>query len=364
MSTTKNETRNKRRASVVVKPQTELPSASSKGKPKVCVKPKSSLAFSSSNGEGGSGCEADTPRALSQPNGKPKVDMKPRNLLASLCLELQGLQRQRTVYIKSRIMVGNRLQALVAGTMGYSSGMKEAERRAVFSEAGKLIQRVVEGEEHAMSSMILVHYTGISEFVRVQKELEKKMVARAKQLPVAAWLEAPEQKGFGMQSLATVIGEAGDLNNYANPAKVWRRMGCAPWTFRGETKMGATWRSGKEGKLPAEEWTNYGYSPRRRSLAYLIGEGLVKQNGEGPYRQRYDEAKARAAETHPGWTCCSKCEGSGKTKKGSKCSNCKGTGVVMKRCHLHGMLLATKLLFKNLWLEWTGAENHPWNGKD
>jgi len=325
------------------------------------LKPTGLMTPASSNGEGDLNRVTESPLVLSKSNGKPNLTVKPSTSLASLCLELQGLQRQRVVYIKSRIMVGNRLQALVAGTIGYSSGLKEAERRALFSEAGKLIQRVVGGEEHTMSSMIRVHYTGISEFVRVQKGIEKEMVAYAKQLLVAAWLEAPEQKGFGMQSLATVIGETGDLNNYANPAKVWRRMGCAPWTFRGDTKMGATWRSGKEGKLPAEEWTNYGYSPRRRSLAYVIGEGIVKQNGVGPYRTRYDEAKARAAETHPEWTCCSKCEGSGKTKKGSKCSNCKGTGIVMKRCHLHGMLLATKLLFKNLWLEWTGVDYRPWS---
>ena len=144
MSTTRNETRNKRGARVVVKPKLKLPSASSKGKPKVSMKPKPGLAFSSSNGEGEERRETESCRALSNSNGKPNPAMKPKVSLASLCSELQGLQRQRTVYIKSRIMVGNRLQALVAGTMGYSSGMKEAERRAVFSEAGKLIQRVVE----------------------------------------------------------------------------------------------------------------------------------------------------------------------------------------------------------------------------
>ena len=85
-----------------------------------------------------------------------------------------------------------------------------------------------------------------------------------------------------------------------------------------------------------------GYSPRRRSIAYLIGEGLVKQNfvsggqgdgrlesesgSAGPYRSRYDQKKAEFAEKHPDYK--------------------------PLRCHLHGMLLATKLLLKNLWIEW------------
>ena len=110
--------------------------------------------------------------------------------------------------------------------------------------------------------------------------------------------------------------------------------------------MGATWRSGKHGKLPASEWETFGYSPRRRSIAFLIGEGIVKQNtvgdggsGErpvvtdigraGPYRQRYDAAKVTFAAGHPDYS--------------------------KLRVHRHAMLVATKLLLKNLWIEWTGA---------
>jgi len=109
--------------------------------------------------------------------------------------------------------------------------------------------------------------------------------------------------------------------------------------------MGATWRghsNGKRGeKLHASDWEEFGYSPRRRSIAFLIGEGIVIQNwigtnGDveletddrctGPYRTRYDETKARIQELHPDYS--------------------------KMRCHRHGMLLATKLLLKNLWIEW------------
>jgi hypothetical protein len=208
----------------------------------------------------------------------------------------------------------------------------------------------------------------------------KKCVIR---LPVAnspeAWLNRPEQRGFGALFLAILIGETGDLNTYTNPGKVWRRMGCAPWTFNptgeegGEkTLMGATWRSGREGKLPASEWEAFGYSPRRRSIAYLVGEGIVKQNGKdsaetakkkreagrdvitvnGPYHQRYTSAKAHAYETHPEWDWkdCEECEGAGRVD-GETCK-CGGAGKKCLRAHRHGMLLATKMLFRNLWMEW------------
>lgn len=245
------------------------------------------------------------------------------------------LQRERAIVLKSRNMQQNRIRAIVAGTLGYHSRMKDKERKAKFKEADAVIRAVVAGTAtHRLQKTIEATLEGIDAFNGLEEDIKKRMERAAKSLPVAAWVEQPEQDGFGLLSLATVIGETGDLNNYANPAKVWRRLGCAPWTFDGQTLMGSTWKSGKEGRLPALEWEQFGYSPRRRSIAYLIGENFVRLNGEGPYRRRYDETKARAAETHPDWK--------------------------PKRCHLHGMLLATKLLLKNLWLEWTGKPVVAW----
>jgi len=278
---------------------------------------------------------------------------KPSRGVPQLCEELQALQRQRAVYIKSRIMVSNRLQAIVAGTLGYSSGMEEKARRKVFGEAAKLIAAIEKGTEteSPLCGLVLTHTAGTGEFMRSQKAIEKEMRAAAKRLPVAGWVELPEQRGFGILFLAIVVGETGDLSGYANPAKVWRRLGCAPWTFDGQTLMGATWRGGKHGKLPAAEWESFGYSPRRRSIAFLIGEGLLKQNflhdeqrsadgrnGQsegcsgadrtvaGPYRLRYLEARATFAEKHPDYK--------------------------PLRCHRHGMLCATKRLLRELWKEW------------
>jgi hypothetical protein len=59
---------------------------------------------------------------------------------------------------------------------------------------------------------------------------------------------------------------------------------------------------------------------------YVVGECLVKQNN-GPYRARYDEAKAaKLALESEEWP--------------------------KLRCHLHGMLLAVKRLVRDLWKEW------------
>jgi hypothetical protein len=272
--------------------------------------------------------------------------------VAAVSADLQRLQRQRAVVLKSRNMQANRLQAVVAGTLGYSASMPEKDRLKKFAEASALIKGVAAGTaDHPLKAVITTTLVGIDAFNVLKDGLEKDMTRKARALPVAGWVGRPEQRGFGLLFLAIVVGEAGDLAGYPRCSGLWRRMGCAPWTFDDKTLMGATWRSGREGKLPAAEWENYGYSPRRRSIAYLIGEGLVKQNGPGkpqggngddidgvtekspvssrpcgPYRARYDAAKAALKSKHPEYP--------------------------DMRCHLHGMLLATKLLLKNLWVVW------------
>jgi hypothetical protein len=244
-------------------------------------------------------------------------------------------------------MIANRLTAAVATAAGYHGGMEEKERERRFKEAGEVIAGVKSGsrpEIGSQSGLILATLPAIDGFDAMVKGFEKAMEKLAKQLPVATWLALPAQRGFGLLSLAKVVGECGDLSNYAAPGKLWKRMGCAPFESQGRNLMPSTWRNTKPG-LSADEWTEIGYSPRRRSIAYLIGEGLVKQNfvsggtGEmepetdglcaGPYRSRYDQTKAKLAAAHPDYK--------------------------PLRCHLHGMLLATKLLLKNLWIEWTNG---------
>jgi hypothetical protein len=224
----------------------------------------------------------EKPAPKSRGRRRAKED-EPPMALGDVCMELQRLQRERAVLLKSRNKHANRLRAVVAGNLGYYAAMDEKARKAKFQEAARLIKATVaEQAEPYMAGIIRATMTGVKSFNDLKKDLERQMVRFAKRLPVAAWVGERGQRGFGLLFLAIVVGETGDLFNYPNPAKVWRRLGCAPWTFNGETKMGATWRSGVEGKLPSDQWGDYGYSPRRRSISYLIGEGIVKQNRLAP----------------------------------------------------------------------------------
>lgn len=318
-----------------------------------------------------------------------KASVQVAEQLEETCRELQSLQRHRAIIIKSRNMQTQRLLAVVAGDIwceqqatganvtaaspqvngqagngrpaGWSAEGKvdKATWKRLYEEAASLVKEVMAGtREHRMSPIIRTTYIGVGAFEEIKGQLEKSMRNLAKTLPVAEWAELPEQSGFGLLSLATLIGETGNLSNYPNPAKVWRRMGCAPWTFDGRTLMGATWKSGNDGedkiKLPSSEWEKFGYNPRRRSIAYIIGENLVKQNKTGPYRTLYLQAKVHVNQTHPewDWSDCDKCVKVGKPPR--DCLTCGGCAQKSLRANRHAMLVATKRLMRNLWRVWWG----------
>lgn len=306
---------------------------------------------------------------------------KSKTNVPKLCLELQELQKQRAWYIKTKNMLHNRLRATVAGSLGYETAMTEKDRRKKFKEADARIKSVInddtddENTNFAQEEMVRVIYPNILVAQNAAKAFEKRMIPVAEKLPMAYWVNDPDQKGFSILGMAILIGETGDLCNYANPGKVWRRMGCAPYTKNDETLMGKTWKnrqSGKNGtKLHKSDWEEFGYNPRRRSIAYIMGENLLKHNFmdkehkiDGPYRERYQQGRDRAVENNPEWIVCSICKGTKKSKSGKgKCTNCGGSGEVSMHIHLHGMLLATKLLMKNLWIEWNGRPDFTPNWK-
>ena len=324
---------------------------------------------------------------------RTKNRVKRKNTLSDVVAEIRELQRQRVGFQKSRMKIDNRLVANVATSRGYHAGMEEAERLAHFAAARKVIDVVrgecageTEGIIVALAPLIRAVSLSRNEFYAMEKATEKEMERLAKRLPVVPWLKRTDQRGFGLLSLAIIIGEAGDLSGYHNPGQLWKRLGCAPIESKGTMRMASTWRMREKdnGGLSACEWADAGYSPRRRSVMFVIAESLIKGNGPrepnpktgrialaaGPYKRRYDQKKAEAIERRdPEWTPpCEACKGEGKTAAGAPCKKCAGRGYMVMRPHLHGMLLAGKLLLKRLWIEWVyvvdGIEPDPWRSRE
>ena len=248
-----------------------------------------------------------------------------------VCTELTELQRQRAALIRWRVMLTNKLRAHVAYYIAKENnknmGDEESDQK-FYKLADEKISSILEGKEVLLpyTSMVQVMHHSVDPIQEQQNKIEKEMLIRAKKLPVAAWLELPEQRGFGLLSLATLVGCTGNLSNYSRPRKVCRRMACEPWEFGGNTWMGSTWKiRSKSNPLPAEEWVKYGYSPDKRCISYLFGENLMRGN-KSIYRKKYEESKLDFRTRHPDAT--------------------------DQNCHRHGMLLACKLLLKNIWREW------------
>jgi hypothetical protein len=110
---------------------------------------------------------------------------------------------------------------------------------------------------------------------RHRKAVEKRLTKLAKELPVATWVESV--RGVGLLSLAAIVGEAGDLGGYGNPAKLWKRLGLAVMP------------DGRQRRTSGVAALEHGYSPARRSVMWNVGACIVKAGG--PLKSVYDARK-------------------------------------------------------------------------
>ncbi len=113
--------------------------------------------------------------------------------------------------------------------------------------------------------------------------VERRLKELVQKLPVFDWWDSIY--GLGALGLAVIIAETGDLSNYANPAKVWKRMGVA--VINGE----------RQRKKRGDEALEQGYSPRRHSVLWVVSDSLLKK--QNAYKELYDERKADMAVKWP-----------------------------------------------------------------
>lgn len=148
-------------------------------------------------------------------------------------------------------------------------------------DSAALYKSMAKGEDHPLAAgavLVALPLLQARALVSDRKSaVEKDLRQLARKLPVWTWVE--QVRGLGDLGLALIVGEAGDLSNYANPAKLWKRMGLA--VIGGQRQR----RVAGDPALAIE----HGYCPRRRSLMWNLGESMVK-TGDA-YRQLYLERK-------------------------------------------------------------------------
>jgi hypothetical protein len=227
------------------------------------------------------------------------TDETRRFLVAPATIQkLRELQAMRLAAIKAQIRSTNAVKALVRRMLGWNATAEEEDREKVNKLATAIVAAVVKGKEppegtaHVADTLreyIVSNAEAQKPHDDLREGIEKQMEKIAKTLPVAPFVEAT--RGFGYKMLAVIVGEAGDLANYSNPGKLWKRFGMAPH----QGKAASSWR--REGGMDAEGWTEIGYSPSRRSQMFVVGDCLIKASGE--YKAVYDARKAYELERQP-----------------------------------------------------------------
>jgi hypothetical protein len=224
--------------------------------------------------------------------------------LSPVVSALAELQTQRVFCIKSQSRCDRSTEALIARFLGFRTDLEPKQRLDLFKRAAALRKAVEKGgeghfhrEDHptrdlsALTPIILLSAQSREAWDKHRAQVERQMRKLARSLPVWSWVEPI--KGFGDLGLAIIIGETGDLSNYATKERVWKRLGVA--VIEGERQ---------QRKAGAEAAAAHGYSPHRRAEVWtLLSDSMFRHQwrGEkdgvpagpaGPYGEVYARRKA------------------------------------------------------------------------
>jgi hypothetical protein len=226
---------------------------------------------------------------------------------------IRARHRKRQYALRIQQQVDRALESFVRRNYTeWALDLSEAERAKINREVQRLIASARKGEGDAE----IINLVGPTDKSRepwdtIREAREKEMKHLARRLPVWPWVEAI--RGAGDLGLATIVAETGSLSNYANPAKVWKRLGFAPYDGR----AGSTWKreSWRDRTLTKEEWIANPYSGKRYAMMYQIALWLRNaqwigadktEDGEGKpngsYGEVYAARRAHTALTHPDWS--------------------------------------------------------------
>jgi hypothetical protein len=247
-------------------------------------------------------CESVETAVAGESNQRPVVTQTAHaDSLAPVIAEIRAWHTRRVFAMDQRKRLNLALGAWLRTQLGWSRNLPAADRTAIAKSTAELVElgeKIVKGKATgigngafgALGPFILANIHSRAPWDAIEEAATKEMERLARLLP--AWEGFGEGvKGFGARSLAVIVGEAGDLSHYTNPAKLWKRMGLAV--------MAGLRQGGLRKSASAEEWIAHGYSARRRSFMWVIGDGLIKY--QSAYREVYlarkeiERAKAIAA---------------------------------------------------------------------
>lgn len=221
--------------------------------------------------------------------------------LTPVIAEIRAWHRKRCFAMQQRMRSDLALGSYLRSALGWSRQLPKAEAERINKTALALIalgEKVAKGKATGIeesgfpefSAEIMASIQSRAPWDEIEKAATKEMERLAKSLPVwASWAE--NVRGFGARSLAVIVGEAGDLFDYPKKGHLWKRMGLAV--------MDGVRQGGLRKGADKEDWIAHGYSAKRRSRMFVIGDALVKvgDHYRKVYlaRKEYERRRAEAA---------------------------------------------------------------------
>lgn len=208
--------------------------------------------------------------------------------LDDLIDQITYVHRARQHYIRQNAELTIRSKSMLRGLVTH--GDRDAASKLYDDVIAWLAGKPADAPESLLDASLL-----IEPMIQMQDTLSvplskytRDLESRARQLPAYPWVRTV--RGFGDAGLGQIVAECGNLSDYANPAKVWKRMGLA--VIDGQ----------RQRKVTGDAALEHGYSPIRRSIMWVIGDSLLKGNRDGAYRTYYLEEKQRQTDLHPEMT--------------------------------------------------------------
>lgn len=246
--------------------------------------------------------------------------------------------RQRDDLLRAEGDLTRRIKAICRRSVGYGTFLPAAEAKPRMAEAKALYEAIEKGEATTIAIVAMPLISARETISENLRHIERDLVKAVKQLPVYETFVVPIN-GFGAIGLAQIVGEAGDLGEYANPAKLWKRMG-----------VGLVGDERQRKHTDKEKAAAHGYSPKRRSVMFVIGDSLLKK--QNAYKDLYDARKVYEIQ---------KAEAAGltvvpaaKIPKGKE-------ALYRSQGHVHNRSkrYAEKRLLRDLWRAWRGQNGDP-----
>lgn len=215
------------------------------------------------------GVSSDTSHRLPERGGRGRTsfDAPGADAAPDILPQLRALWRRRQQWHSAEKKLT--LQA-AAICRGFCDGDKKA--------AGKMLARVESGSDlpdDMLADIAIRPLLNARDGIRTDREgVERTLKKMVKPLPIYPW--AKEVYGFGELSLAALIGEAmsdtaDDIGAYRTVSGLWKRFGLA--VIAGERQRKCA---------DADKALVHAYSPRRRSVMWNVGNGLIGCMGLGP----------------------------------------------------------------------------------